>query len=179
MREANWNTTQLFLWYLKSDQYVKKYFLEFKIAFELFSIVFSPVTFGSRKQNMIVLSNKKNCSGSPCSITCRIKSRSSVTQPCLLYISSFFPKLPQQIQLSESNHYSLPPSIFSSFPKYYLCVCSVVDSHLPLLQPYGLQPARLLCPLDFLSKSTRIGCHFLLHSKCCLFILNNVDLLEL
>lgn len=122
---------------LKSDQYVKKYILEFKIALELSSIVFSPVTFGSREQN-IPLSNKKTCSGSPCSITCRIKSRPSVIQTCLLYISSFSPKLPQQIQLSESNHYSLPPSIFSSFPKYYLRVCSVVDSSLPLLQPHGL-----------------------------------------
>ena len=82
---------------LKSDQYVKKYILEFRIALELSSTVFSPVTYGSREQNMIPLSNKKNCSGSPCSITCRVKPRPSVIQPCLLYISSFFPKLPQQI----------------------------------------------------------------------------------
>ena len=116
----------------KSDQHVKKYILEFKIAFELFSIVFSPVTFGSREQNMILLSNKNNYSGSPCSITCRIKFRPSVTQPCLLYISSFFPKLPQPIQLSESNHYSLPPSIFSSFPKYYVCVCAQSLIHIYL-----------------------------------------------
>ena len=30
------------------------------------------------------------------------------------------------------------------------------------LQPHGLQPARLLCPKDFLGKSTGVGCHFLL-----------------
>ena len=30
------------------------------------------------------------------------------------------------------------------------------------LQPYGLQPTRLLCPWDFLGKNTRVGCHFLL-----------------
>ena len=31
-----------------------------------------------------------------------------------------------------------------------------------LLQPHGLQPARLLCPWDFPSKHTGVGCHFLL-----------------
>ena len=30
------------------------------------------------------------------------------------------------------------------------------------LQPHGLEPARLLCPWDFPSKNTGVGCHFLL-----------------
>ena len=30
------------------------------------------------------------------------------------------------------------------------------------LRPQGLQPTRLLCPWDFPSKGTRVGCHFLL-----------------
>ena len=30
------------------------------------------------------------------------------------------------------------------------------------LRPHGLQPTRLLCPLDFPGKNTRVGCHFLL-----------------
>ena len=30
------------------------------------------------------------------------------------------------------------------------------------LRPHGLQPARLLCPWDFPSKNTGVGCHFLL-----------------
>ena len=30
------------------------------------------------------------------------------------------------------------------------------------LWPHGLQPARLLCPWDYPSKNTRVGCHFLL-----------------
>ena len=30
------------------------------------------------------------------------------------------------------------------------------------VQPYGLQPARLLCPWDTLGKNTGVGCHFLL-----------------
>ena len=30
------------------------------------------------------------------------------------------------------------------------------------LQPCGLQPARLLCPWDFLGKNTRVDCHALL-----------------
>ena len=31
-----------------------------------------------------------------------------------------------------------------------------------LLQPHGLEPARLLCPWDSPGKNTAVGCHFLL-----------------
>ena len=52
--------------------------------------------------------------------------------------------------------------------------------HVPLvvfnsLQPHGLEPDRLLCPWNFPSKNTGVGCHFLLQgifptqgSKLCL-----------
>ena len=45
-----------------------------------------------------------------------------------------------------------------------LCMYSVVQSLscVRLLQPHGLQPARLLCPWDSLSKNIGVGCHFLL-----------------
>ena len=43
-----------------------------------------------------------------------------------------------------------------------VCVCSVTSDSSPL---HGLQPASLLCPWDFPSKNTRVGCHFLLHSS--------------
>ena len=33
-----------------------------------------------------------------------------------------------------------------------------------LLQPHGLQPARLLCPWDFPGKNAGVGCHFLLRA---------------
>ena len=39
-----------------------------------------------------------------------------------------------------------------------LCRSVVSDS----LQPHRLQPARLLCPWDFLGHSTGVDCHFLL-----------------
>ena len=40
----------------------------------------------------------------------------------------------------------------------YVCVLScLVVSH--SLQPHGLQPARLLCPLNFPGKNTGVGCH--------------------
>ena len=45
-----------------------------------------------------------------------------------------------------------------------MCVCLCV-SHLVVsasLQPYGLQPTRLLCPWDSLGKNTGVGSHFLL-----------------
>ena len=32
----------------------------------------------------------------------------------------------------------------------------------PILQPHRLQPARLICPLNFPGKNTEVGCHFLL-----------------
>ena len=37
-----------------------------------------------------------------------------------------------------------------------------LQSSLTYLQPYGLQPPRLLCPWNFLGKNTGVGCHFLL-----------------
>ena len=40
-------------------------------------------------------------------------------------------------------------------------VCSVTQS-CPTLQPFGLQPARLLCPWDSQGRNTRVGCHCLL-----------------
>ena len=36
------------------------------------------------------------------------------------------------------------------------------SSYVWLLQPYGLQPARFLCPCDFPGKNTGMGCHSLL-----------------
>ena len=39
------------------------------------------------------------------------------------------------------------------------CVCMLVVSN--SLQPYGRQPARLLCPWDFSGKNTGVGCHAL------------------
>ena len=39
--------------------------------------------------------------------------------------------------------------------------CSVAKSCLISLQPHGLQPTSLLCPWDFPSKSTGVGCHIL------------------
>ena len=41
------------------------------------------------------------------------------------------------------------------------CCCSVVSVMSDSVQPYGLQPARLLYLWDSLGKSTRVGCHAL------------------
>ena len=38
----------------------------------------------------------------------------------------------------------------------------MLSNHLIFCRPYGLEPARLLCPGDFPGKSTGVGCHFLL-----------------
>ena len=48
---------------------------------------------------------------------------------------------------------------------YMMCVLSVCVKSLQsclTLQPYALQPIRLLCAWDFLGKNTRVGCHALL-----------------
>ena len=43
------------------------------------------------------------------------------------------------------------------------CCCCVSRSVVPdSLRPCALQPTRLLCPWDFLGKTTGAGCHFLL-----------------
>jgi len=41
--------------------------------------------------------------------------------------------------------------------------------------PHGLQPSRLLCPWDFLGRSTGVGCHCLL--RCCYFSFHGFILL--
>ena len=45
---------------------------------------------------------------------------------------------------------------------YYMCVCAQWLSVLSSLWPCGMQPTRLLCPLNFPAKNTGVGCHFLL-----------------
>ena len=42
------------------------------------------------------------------------------------------------------------------------CACLVASVMSDFLWPYGLQPSRLLCPLDSLGKNTGVSCHFLL-----------------
>ena len=42
------------------------------------------------------------------------------------------------------------------------CCCLVASVMHNSVQPYGLQPARFLCPWDSLGKSTGVGCHALL-----------------
>ena len=62
------------------------------------------------------------------------------------------------------------PSIIHGKDFLYMCVCSVMSDS---LQPYGLQPTRLLCPWNFLGKNTKVGCHFLLQG---LFLTQGLNL---
>ena len=77
--------------------------------------------------------------------------------------------------LSSSSHpFFLNKSIYQlrSLPKFIslesfskcICVCIlfVAQPCLTLLQPHGVQPTGLLCPLNLPGKNTRVGCHFLL-----------------
>ena len=56
------------------------------------------------------------------------------------------------------------PTSYMFHSTLVVCVCSVAKSHLTLLWPHGLYPARLLCPWDSPGKNTGVGCCFLLHS---------------
>ena len=79
-----------------------------------------------------------------------------------------------------SSNLTFPPVQFVQFPEPFfkkfslllwlayfknkkvqlvVLLCSIVSNS---LQPHGLWPARLLCPWDFPSKNTGVGCHFLL-----------------
>ena len=57
---------------------------------------------------------------------------------------------------THSNPESMTPELV------FLPCCLVTKSCPTLLQPHGLQPARLLHPWDFPDKNTGVGCHFLL-----------------
>ena len=51
-----------------------------------------------------------------------------------------------------------------------MCVCVCVHKCVSSVMPdsswhQGLQPAKLLCPWNFLGKNTRVGCHFLLQGN--------------
>ena len=43
-----------------------------------------------------------------------------------------------------------------------MCVCYIASVVSDSLRPYGLYPARLLCPWDSPGKNAGVGCHFLL-----------------
>ena len=62
------------------------------------------------------------------------------------------------INLKFENHFSLP------FLRMFLDVCVPVKllQLCPTLQPYGLQPVRLLCPWDSPGKNTAVSCYALL-----------------
>ena len=44
----------------------------------------------------------------------------------------------------------------------YTCACSMTSAVFDPMWPYVPWPARLLCPRDFPSKNTEVGCHVLL-----------------
>ena len=50
----------------------------------------------------------------------------------------------------------------SPYPAMHVCECSVTSNS---LQPHGLQTTRFLCPWDFASKNTIVGCHFLFQCR--------------
>ena len=60
------------------------------------------------------------------------------------------------------NKFCKPFSYTISLPSLSLSLQLL--SHVQLLQPHVLQPARLLCPWDFPDKNIGVGFHFLLDS---------------
>ena len=70
------------------------------------------------------------------------------------------------IQCRLGFKFALPRISLLTFLLYnmFLCCCCylVVRSCPTLLQPYGVYPARILCPWDFPGQNTGVGCRFLL-----------------
>ena len=83
------------------------------------------------------------------------------TKVCFYYssIQICSPPSPSMIQSFLSDSLRIIGDIF----QLMLCVCVLsYEAVSNLLRPHGLQPTRLLCPWDFPSKNTGVGCHFLL-----------------
>ena len=68
-----------------------------------------------------------------------------------------------ELMMGNVTHAASTLTRFSDF-KSNACVhaCSVASVTSDSLQPYGLWPARLLCPWDSPGKNTGVGCCFLL-----------------
>ena len=62
------------------------------------------------------------------------------------------------------------PFEHDAFSSVFFVAVLVTKSCLTLLQPHGLQSARLLCPWDFSGKNTGMGCHFLLQGIFSIFL---------
>ena len=77
--------------------------------------------------------------------------------------STEVPQAPRFLGFSRQEQWSrLPfPSPMHESEKWKWSRSVVSDS----LRPHGLQPTRLLCPGDFLGKSTGVGCHCLLKDQ--------------
>ena len=101
----------------------------------------------------------------------KVKSESKVAQSCLTLSDPMDCSLPGssihgifQARVLEwgaiafSDQTRLNKPMQSSHYCLRACVCSVESDS---LQPYGLQPARLLHPWNFLGKNTGVGCQFL------------------
>ena len=65
-------------------------------------------------------------------------------------------------RIKESDVCKISTGFNSLYMVYICCCCSVAKLCPALLQPHGLQTARLLCPWDFPGKNTRMDFHFLL-----------------
>ena len=86
-------------------------------------------------------------------------------QSCLILCDPMMAahQTPPSLGFSRQKHWSgLPfPSPMYNSEKSKGSHSVVSDSS----RPHGLQPTSLLCPWDFPSKSTGVGCHRLLHSQ--------------
>ena len=73
---------------------------------------------------------------------------------------------PHPFFLNKSNYQLRQLHKFISLKSHLanVCVCmyTVVQSCLILLQPHRVQPTGLPCPWNLPGKNTRVGCHFLL-----------------
>ena len=86
-----------------------------------------------------------------------------ITLRCGLPLPS--PATPSQERSSKKARTLSCKPLYPQCPKWCLSCnscCLVAKSCLTLCHPHGLQPTRILCPLDLPGKNTGVGCHALL-----------------
>ena len=72
----------------------------------------------------------------------------------VVWCSHLFKDFPQFVVIHAVKGFSIVSEAAAAAAKLHQSCLTV--------RPFGLQPARLLCPWDSLGKNTRVGCHALL-----------------
>ena len=91
----------------------------------------------------------------------RCPSSECRTKLWYIQVVEYYSVLQRNEVSSHKKAWSDPKCTLLSERSQYPHACQIAFSHTWLFQPYGLEPARLLCPWDSPGKNTGVGCHAL------------------